>query len=280
MESVLKCDRCRRGWRHTLAVDILTDVSLDKSTKEKFIDSFEDEKEENYIKILASNFAHDKNKKHIIIRELTGQKLAELSLKSKITATIILSANDDVASDLCAILLHVARNNSCRTSAAEILKHLCSHYTKDQECFDRLKKALTDAMPKVLTKLLSYGSTVELETGIEADNNRFSAPDIDIETGRAAQDSTSKDISSPGELKCNQDEDRKLKEALLSLCLMVSEILTTEDPDLARQLDEIAASVCFDTVIPVTTFASIMKDAQELLNKKKQAQDSEIVPAS
>ena len=63
-------------------------------------------------------------------------------------ATIVIQATGDVVGSLSNILLQ-EKNFACRQSAAEILEHLCTYYTKDDEYLGKLKKAMTDVMPEV-----------------------------------------------------------------------------------------------------------------------------------
>ncbi|OEL22630.1 hypothetical protein BAE44_0016352, partial [Dichanthelium oligosanthes] len=129
----------------------------------------------------------------------------------------------------------------------------------------------------VLQEILHYGSTGDgKQTPAEADNKEFSLPGADKEKGAVSQGSAQNTISS--QQNGEQQEDRKLQEAQLSLCAMVHYKFTSDDPDLAHQFHEIAAVVCLKQKNPVKTFTYLIKEAQQLLNAKK-AQELAIVPA-
>ncbi|VAH99667.1 unnamed protein product [Triticum turgidum subsp. durum] len=235
LESILTCAECDPKYRIE-ANNILADLSVEMTSTEDngLISSFTARKEENLIGILVDNFIHvnreDPNAHSRV--DFAGSQLAELSKKSKSSAKLILRANDAVAPGLITIVENKARGSG---SAEEILNNLCNHYSKDDECFDRLKKALINGMTKVLTEMLpQLGQGIGAET--EAHNNIL--------------------LSAPGEeleIVCESQENAKNRKE--------------DDQDLSSQLDDIIAVM--DSAKPVRTFASLVEEAQEALEEVK-----------
>ncbi|KAM0862644.1 hypothetical protein ACQ4PT_045147 [Festuca glaucescens] len=133
MERILQCDKCEAELQKQ-AMGILTQLSMDSKSRKEFI------------QMLVDIFTDD-NKYNT--RMLAGEALAMLSFEGGIHATIILQVTGDFVGNLIKILLN-AKNKTYRIRAAEILQHLCSHGTKDDECLKKLKKDMTQVMPKVI----------------------------------------------------------------------------------------------------------------------------------
>ncbi|XP_037423777.1 uncharacterized protein LOC119288248 [Triticum dicoccoides] len=249
LESILTCAECDPQYR-IKANDILADL----------FNSFTARKEENLIGILVDNFIHvnreDPNTHSRV--DFAGSQLVELSKKSKSSAKLILRANDAVAPGLITIVENKARGSG---SAEEILNNLCNHYSKDDECFDRLKKALINGMTKVLTEMLpQLGQGIRAET--EAQNNIvLSAPGEELEIVCESQENArNRKIG----------EGHKLKKKLKFFCLLAkicNKLMSADDQDLSRQFDDIIAVM--DSVKPVRTFASLVEEAQEALKEVK-----------
>uniref|UniRef100_A0A0A9C9N8 Uncharacterized protein n=1 Tax=Arundo donax TaxID=35708 RepID=A0A0A9C9N8_ARUDO len=216
-------------------------------------------------------------KRRRYIRGLACEKLVTvISLQGEDDATAVLKGGyGSVAADLTGTL--AAFSFSKRTDitiasilAAEILDHLCSHYTKDDEYLKELKKGMTKWMPQVIRKVLSCESTgQEIQAETEANKARCSAPAIDLEKGHDSLDSSQGNPYSSHQQNIEQHEDIKLQEALISLCETICKRWIKADPDLARQFDEIAAKICSEEGKPVRSFTSLVKEAQELLKKKE-----------
>jgi hypothetical protein len=133
MERILQCDKCEAELQKQ-AMGILTQLSMDSKSRKEFI------------QMLVDIFTDD-NKYNT--RMLAGEALAMLSFEGGIHATIILQVTGNFVGSLIKILLN-AKNKTYRIRAAEILQHLCSHGTKDDECLKKLKKDMTQVMPKVI----------------------------------------------------------------------------------------------------------------------------------
>jgi hypothetical protein len=102
-----------------------------------------------FIKMLVDIFADDNKDRPI--RNLAGEALAKLSIQDGSNTSIILQVNSDIVGSLTKILLvDDAENKTCRIKAAEILEHVCIQHTQDDESLGKLKKAMTDTMPKVI----------------------------------------------------------------------------------------------------------------------------------
>lgn len=75
-----------------------------------------------------------------------------------------------------------------------------------------------------------------------------------------------------------QSKNIELQEALLSLCATVSNTMLSADEDLTR-LNKIIVGqshICFDTAKPVKSLPALIREAQELLEKDKEALASEV----
>lgn len=80
---------------------------------------------------------------------MAGESLAQLSVVHENSATILGADNARVVDSLTQLVLD--KNSKYRKSAADILKHLCSHYTKIEDSrFGKLKNAMIHCViPKV-----------------------------------------------------------------------------------------------------------------------------------
>ncbi|KAL6623640.1 hypothetical protein ACP70R_033519 [Stipagrostis hirtigluma subsp. patula] len=160
-----------------------------------------------------------------------------------------------------------AGNNANRVQAAEILEHLCRHYTKDFEYLKELKKAMVDVMPKLLKEMLGYGSTGE-EIQIVTEGNNGKQPSTDS-NGGVSQGSDHEDTTSSHQQNGNQHEGVKLLQAQYDLCWAIWIRWINNDSDLTRQLNEIAEMVCLEQGKPVKDFDGLVDEARVLLRKHK-----------
>jgi hypothetical protein len=144
MESILRCDGCDAELRR-LAAQLLTVLSLDKSSG-----GMSSENIQGLIRILTDIFVHDS--KRSSVRKCAGEELVKLSLESESNASIILKLklNDSIVVDRLSEMVVDVEDNTFRTSAADILKHLCINHTTDDEHWDKLKNSMTIAIPKVM----------------------------------------------------------------------------------------------------------------------------------
>ncbi|KAJ1265981.1 hypothetical protein BS78_08G115800 [Paspalum vaginatum] len=177
-----------------------------------------------------------------------------MASQSQRNATVILQsvASDGALAGRLTGTILVAENNAYRLLAAQILEHLCLHYTEDDEYLERLKESMAKVMPEVLAEILRYGSTRQ---EIQAP---YPAPDSDAEKGRDL-----KDTSSSQENR-KMHEDSELQEALVSLCATICD----RRPYWTSQLDETAVKICSHHGKPAKAFASLVEEARQLLEKK------------
>ncbi|EEE53378.1 hypothetical protein OsJ_36422 [Oryza sativa Japonica Group] len=288
MESILRCDGCDAELRR-LAAQLLTVLSLDKSSG-----GMSSENIQGLIRILTDIFVHDS--KRSSVRKCAGEELVKLSLESESNASIILKLklNDSIVVDRLSEMVVDVEDNTFRTSAADILKHLCINHTTDDEHWDKLKNSMTIAIPKVLRELLGCDwRRPERQTVATQANNsgNFSPPDADIE---ALPDGDPSRVSNGGNnaSSCSNQQNGKqytpeeieVQEALASLCVTVCDKLISTDPVLADRFDKIAADVCLDSSITANTtantaFAALVKEAGEVVEKRKAQSIVGIAPA-
>uniref|UniRef100_K3YMV7 Uncharacterized protein n=3 Tax=Setaria italica TaxID=4555 RepID=K3YMV7_SETIT len=119
----------------------------------------------------------------------------------------------------------------------------------DDECLEYLKKAVTNAMPKVLRHVLQLQTELQAPT----DTHTFSAPGTDLEEGPVSH-ATDRPNSQ------QQPKAIELRDALLSECATACEKLVGEDQNLARRLDEIAAQICSDAGKTAMSWAALLRD--------------------
>lgn len=106
---------------------------------------------EEFVRMLVDIFTQG-NKCSSYSRAYAGKILLWICFHGGISdvGTIVIQTGDgDVADGLTKVLVH-DKNERCRQAAAGILENLCTHYTKDDECPGKLRKAVTNAMPKVV----------------------------------------------------------------------------------------------------------------------------------
>jgi hypothetical protein len=137
MERILHCGCCSAKLQKR-AMGILLELYMDTKSRGA------------YIKMLVDIFVDDK--KDMLLRKLAGQALAKLSIQDGSNTSIILHVNGDVVARLTRILLlDEDENKTCRIRAAEIMEQMCIHHTQDDESLSKLKKDMTNTMPKVYT---------------------------------------------------------------------------------------------------------------------------------
>ncbi|KAL6623628.1 hypothetical protein ACP70R_033507 [Stipagrostis hirtigluma subsp. patula] len=273
VQSIVECDACSSNTLlQSIAVEILLDPDVDASStvasergSEMFILGllymlFQRYSPADEMKLFQKMYSSIHwVKKRSYIRNLAGEKLGMLFAQNESSISNFLSSG--LFRDLTYTLVD-AKNNMCRMRAAKILEHLCSYSNHDGNLGD-MKKAIAHVMPKVLIQILDSGSTQAcMRAEEEATNPRYAAQGADLEECRASRD------NGHSNTLC-ATVYQKLKEALLSLCATVCQKLVCNDPDLARQFDEIAAEICWEQGRPVKDFPSLVKEAQELMGKNK-----------
>jgi hypothetical protein len=136
MERIVTCEGCKGGELHMKAMQILTQLCMDKT-----------ENRGNLTKMLIRIFVNGDSSDDSI-RKTAGETLVVLFLSTKSVGSLLTKEeNDKFVGDLAKILLQVGDNDTCSKSAAEILEHLCIQYTGNK----LLKNTIKDLMPKVLT---------------------------------------------------------------------------------------------------------------------------------
>ncbi|KAM0897837.1 hypothetical protein ACQ4PT_022298 [Festuca glaucescens] len=136
MERILRCDDTCCAELQKRTIGVLMQLYMDNH-----------ENREAFIEMLVDIFAGDTKDKSI--RKLAGEALAKLCIQDGSNTRIILQVNGDVLRRLTKILVDDAEKKTCRIRAAEILEHMCVHHNQDHECLSKLKKTMTDTMPKV-----------------------------------------------------------------------------------------------------------------------------------
>jgi hypothetical protein len=137
MERILNCECCSSKLQKR-ATGILIKIYMDTMSRD------------TYIKMLVHIFADDNKDRSI--RNLAGKALSKLSIQGGSNTNIILQVDGDIVGTLTKIILQDdAENKTCRIRAAEILEQICVHHTQDDESLGKLKKDMTDTMPKVYT---------------------------------------------------------------------------------------------------------------------------------
>ncbi|CAN6361235.1 unnamed protein product [Urochloa humidicola] len=285
LRSILECDTCNaKKELQSISIEIYLDLFVNASS----IMAYTRRSTETIILTLLRIFlvGHNPNelklfqklyssvhwmKKRTYIRNLASEELVRLSSQSKTTAMAILRADDGSTPAFCDLTdtLVGAKNNTHRMRAAEILELLCDNYTDDDNYLKSLKEAVLNAMPEVLTEILgcrSKQATTQAET--EANLPRYSAVDADLEEGPALPDNEQRNIYSSHKQNGEKHGDRKLPEALLSLCATVCQKWISTGPDLGRRFDEIASKICSEQGKPVMAFTLLVKEAREILIKK------------
>ena len=101
------------------------------------------------------------------VKKLAGESLVQLSLVHENSATFLGAAGDGrVVDSLTRVVLD--KNSEHRRSAADILKHLCSHYTTNDCRFRKLKKTMINhVIPKVCNRrcqLLGCSAKLQIKT--------------------------------------------------------------------------------------------------------------------
>ncbi|XP_044425220.1 uncharacterized protein [Triticum aestivum] len=151
---IISCKRCKE-WLQGRAIWILTRLYIDNIGISRSSDSELLEKEnscggEDFVRMLVNIFTHH-NEYSSFVRECAGEALSKICFLGRISdATIIIQTRDDVVDSLAQVLLHEGKKTRRQAAAAEILKYLCTHYTKDDEYLGKLKKATLKVIGKML----------------------------------------------------------------------------------------------------------------------------------
>uniref|UniRef100_M8BSS1 Uncharacterized protein n=1 Tax=Aegilops tauschii TaxID=37682 RepID=M8BSS1_AEGTA len=200
---IIECDKCYKEHK-TVAMAILMKLYMDIEIREDFV------------KMLVGIFTNSNEDRSI--RILAVEALAKLCFQGESNVMVILQANSDAVDCLIGELAAFNEHNRYLISAAEILENLCIHYTKDDECLKKLKEAMTDLMPKVLSKVLP-GDIEDQQKGgaMEGDD-----PDMGSSTDPEGQ---------------GQRVNRETESAVLSLCVTVCDTFISGDQDLVLQFD-------------------------------------------
>jgi hypothetical protein len=119
---------------------------------------------------------------------------------------------------------------------------------------------------QVLSEILPNRPTESEKQNVsEANDNADLEKGCDVEDRDNGQRNTSASYQQNGELL----QAIKLQEPLVRLCETVNNKLISEDADLVGQFDKIAAHICSVRGCPVNNFTALVKEARELLDKKK-----------
>ncbi|KAM3413329.1 hypothetical protein ACQJBY_004481 [Aegilops geniculata] len=157
LRRIVSCKKCKEELRQR-AIWILTRLYTFHLLKKENSCCGED-----FVRMLVNIFTHN-NEYSSSIRGYAGEALSEICSLGRISdATIVIQTSGDVVDSFAQVLLH-EENKTCGQAAAEILEHLCTHYTKDDEHLRKLKKAIL----KVVGKMLCCGDVTHNGKDIES----------------------------------------------------------------------------------------------------------------
>uniref|UniRef100_A0A8R7VFZ6 Uncharacterized protein n=1 Tax=Triticum urartu TaxID=4572 RepID=A0A8R7VFZ6_TRIUA len=202
IERIVTCEECKYELKMK-GMQILSQLSMDENASR-----------DNLTKTLINVFIRGDNGS---IRKTAGKTLLALFLGSKSTATLLPKKENDVFVGQLAKIL-VQDDNICRKIAAEILEHLCVHYTENTDDNSTLKEYIIDIMPQVLKEILYHHASIgegipgyaKLDTDVESQSKMKKRR----KKKKKKKTTSKKTSSSPG-----QNQHHKLHPALLSLCV-------------------------------------------------------------
>ncbi|PUZ69089.1 hypothetical protein GQ55_2G080600 [Panicum hallii var. hallii] len=186
---------------------------------------------ESFIKSLLLKFLDGSDTS---FRKLAGESLAQLSLTSLNNCKLILNAQVGIVDALATVLLK-DKDEQYRKSAADILEHLCRHYTNSKKggsAFNNLGVAMTRDIKHVLDEVLMGDS-----------DSRRSSNYVD------------------------------LHEALASLCDTVNVKLISVDPNLVSDFDTKAKEICEERDLSEMSFSELVRKAKEIVEKHRKRLD-------
>ncbi|CAO2036710.1 unnamed protein product [Urochloa humidicola] len=253
LENMLHCERCRVKEELQISVIlVLTQIiAMDASPAEG------SDVRERFIGSLIGMFL-DGSGNSLKLKGFAGESLAQLSLTSEISAQLILRTKSSTVSDLTKVLLDV--NSKYRKIAADILKHLCSHYKADDKSFKKLKKAMISVIPEVLKEVLGCSSTAGASPSYTV-----SHPAIPAGYPAAAYPPW-----------YHEYYYVEVQEALASLCKTVHERLINEDDHLTRRF---ATEICQDMhKEPPVSFAALVREAAEVVADNRRLRTTTFMP--
>lgn len=149
LESMLECQQCKAEEELQRSVIMVltqitsmgTSLAVGDEVRERLINSL--------IGIFLDRGGDDKGS---AVKKLAGESLAQLSCINENSATILGAKDGRIVDSLTQVILD--KKSEYRKIAADILKHLCSHYTTNEELrFRKLKNAMIDhVIPKVRSR--------------------------------------------------------------------------------------------------------------------------------
>jgi len=223
MERILECDKCDQKLQ-THVIQVFKHLYMDTSL------ILENADREKFIEMLLVDIMTDDNKDKEDRRWAAAGTLMALCSKTETGARSIIMANDNVVNSLA---IMIVEKGKLRLMAAGILEYLCIHCTStnDDENVKRLKKVMTDAVPKVLGEIVCWASE-ETRAGIEAADSVSTEPETDLEnqSGHSQDNGRGNNTSSSNQQDWKMNENRVI--CLLSLCVTVCDTLISADQDL------------------------------------------------
>ncbi|XBJ21265.1 hypothetical protein VPH35_011947 [Triticum aestivum] len=153
LQRIVSCKNCKEELRQR-AIWILRRLYKDTigtniSANFDFLKRGNSYCREDFVRLLVNIFTHN-NEYSSSIRGYAGEALSEICSLGRISdATIVIQTSGDVVDSFAQVLLH-EEDKTCGQAAAEILEHLCTHYTKDDEYLRKLKKAILGVIGKIL----------------------------------------------------------------------------------------------------------------------------------
>ncbi|XP_048560091.1 uncharacterized protein LOC125540516 isoform X1 [Triticum urartu] len=150
---ILSCKKCKEVLRQR-AIWILTRLyrdtdGINRSAGFDLLKKENSYSKEDFVRMLVNIFTHS-NEYTNSIRGCAGEALSEICFRGGISdATVVIQTSGDVVDILTQVLLNTKKDETCKQAAAEILEHLCTHYTKDDEYLCKLKKAVLEVIGKM-----------------------------------------------------------------------------------------------------------------------------------
>ncbi|CAN6362839.1 unnamed protein product [Urochloa humidicola] len=192
------------------AMEVLAQLFSDESTTTTLMV----ERRENLIMMLMSVFLNIEEPPAILFKEKAGETLSMLSMGSRCNSEVI-AKDRAVVRRATEMLDSENLTINCKITAAEILKHLCTHSTLRHEDKEHIKET---TLNKVLTMLLGLNPAHSGVTSTSWCCFIMRARTDDIENPR---DGGQRCDSSSPEISKKESEKRRLQAALLSLCATI-----------------------------------------------------------
>jgi hypothetical protein len=280
LESMLKCPKCKvQEELQKSVIMVLTQIT----SKETSLAAGEeikkrlDEVKNRLILSLIAIFLDGGNGKSSVKKLAAGESLAKMSRINENSATILGAEDGRIVSGLTQVVLD--KNSEYRKSAADILNHLCSHYTTNEDSrFQKLKKAMID---DVILPVCNHCQLLVINLPCcQHVPCKLSMPNrCCMQVLREVLGCRPTAEPRPPPWYPYLEDNVEEQEALSSLCATVHDILIRQDPNLATQFDQKAEEIGQEMEMKeVMTFADLVKKAQDVVDNKRRRQSWVVHP--